>query len=260
MVLFLLLLIVLIAGALMRARSRVIAAKASESQAVTPSQKPVGLQLCRKPWFNPESPADWKVTANQEPKPFAEVDSPANLLKAQGAEFTPYNRFVIYQQWGPVPDDGSRAYFWLSRQAAQELAEIVASGPAQELILVCTTFEPGAIRAFADALAARRKPENGVVLDTLGLFWYFSGDTAEDSPEILDEAAYAADKLGLNRLSILSGGFPPDAQQRLAAGLKGNTTLKWFGAFSRDEAMTWPDYPMPQIQALISANRAAAAR
>lgn len=223
--------------------------------AQTQAAKHAGVQICRKPWFNPQSASDWKLTGYQEPKPFAEADSPVNLSKLMGAEFEPYNRFVIYQQWGPEAADGSRAYFWLNKQSAEELARTIASGHVQSLMLVCTTFEPGALRAFADALAAQRKPDGGPALEMLGLAWYFSGDTAEDSPEALDDAAYAANKLGLSRLSLLSGAFPPDAEQRLANGLKGNTTLKWFGAFVRDEAMSWPAFPLPQMEALVSANR-----
>ena len=214
-----------------------------------------GVQFCRNPWFNPQSANDWKVTGSQKPEPFAEVDSPSNLSKVMEPEFEPYNRFVIYQQWGPESADGSRTYFWLNKQSAEELARRLAVSPVQSLILVCTTFEPGALRSFADGLAALRKPDGGTSLKMLGVFWYFSGDTAEDSPEVLDDAAYAANKLGLSRLSMLSGAFPADAEQRLMNSLKGNTTLKWFGAFTRDEAMSWPAFPMPQLEALVSANR-----
>ncbi|NLO91110.1 MAG: hypothetical protein GX410_03845 [Elusimicrobia bacterium] len=219
------------------------------------SSNAIGVQFCRKPWFNPYSDNDWKTTTYDSKKPFVEVDSIEGLMTAMKPEFKPYNSFVIFQQWGPEDKDGNRAYSWLSRPATEQLARALAAGDVRSIILLCTTFEPGAIRAFADTLASLRKPDDGSVLEMLGLFWYFSGDTVVDSPELLDEAAYAVNKLGLSRLSLLSGEFDAECERRLLHSLEGNTKLQWLGVFGKDEAMSWPAFKTPGLAALADANR-----
>ncbi len=211
--------------------------------------------LCRKPWFDPRSQADQKVTTYDEPQDPLEVDTLEALKAVQEPRFSPRNRFIVYQQWGAVEPDGSRPYFWLDKPAAQAVAQAIAGGPARSLILLCTTFQKGAIRQFSDTLSTQKGAGEREPLEMLGFFWYFSGDTIDDEPESADEIAYAANRLNLSRLSLLTGTFSPEIEDRLLRGLKDNVRLKRFGAFGKDESYTWPAFAAPRLEAFVAANR-----
>ncbi|XGV96017.1 MAG: hypothetical protein ACAF41_25180 [Leptolyngbya sp. BL-A-14] len=211
--------------------------------------------VARQPWFDPRSPHDLKVTTYLEPQDPIEVDTIEHLRLSQSDIYSPRNQFIVYQQWGERLPDGGRPFLALTVPAATAVAEIIRGGPTRNLILICTTFMPGAIRAFADTLTQNEAPHNAPQLEFLGIFWYFSGDDITDEPEHSADVAYAANRLRLKRLSILTGAFNSECEDRLVAGLQQNTALEYFGVFHKTEQYTWQQIPTPKVDELVSANR-----
>ncbi|MBW4691252.1 MAG: hypothetical protein KME27_05740 [Lyngbya sp. HA4199-MV5] len=221
----------------------------------------------RQPWFDPRSPHDLKVTTYLEPQHPIEVDTIENLRLSQSALYAPRNQFIVYQQWGERPTERDRAlgvlsnpvtgriYYALTETAAVAIAEIIRGGPTRNLMLLCTTFMPSAIRAFVDTLTQNETPNDAPQLEFLGLFWYFSGDDITDEPEHSTDVAYAANSLRLKRLTVLTGAFNDECEDLLVAGLQQNTTLEHFGIFHKNELHKWKQIPTPKVDALISANR-----
>lgn len=213
-------------------------------------------EICaRQPWFDPSSPYDLKVTTYSEPQDPIEVDTIENLRLSQSNLCAPRNQFIVYQQWGERLPEGGRPYLALTVPAAVAVAEILRGGSTRNLILLCTTFMPGAIRAFVDTLIQNEAPDSAPQLEFLGFFWYFSGDDITDEPEHSADVAYAANRLRLKRLTVLTGAFNSECEDLLVAGLQQNTTLEYFGVFHKTEQYTWEQIPTPQVDALVSANR-----
>lgn len=213
-------------------------------------------EICaRSPWFDPRSPHDLKVTTYSEPQDPVEVDTIENLRLSQSNLYSPRNQFVVYQQWAERLPEGGRHYLALTVPAAAAVAEIIRGGATRNLILLCTTFMPGAIRCFVDALTQNEAPDSAPQLEFLGLFWYFSGDDITDEPEHSADVAYAANRLRLKRLSVLTGAFNNGCEDLLVSGLQQNTTLEHFGVFHKTEQYTWGQIPTPRVDALVSVNR-----
>ena len=209
----------------------------------------------RKLWFDPDSPNDLKVTTYSELQEPIEVDTINALRSSQSETFHPHNEFVIYQQWGKNLPDGGRYYYWLDIDTATTVAEIIKGGPTHKLILMCTTFQPGAIQRFAEALVQDQLDNSGSQLEYLGLFWYFSGDDITDNPECATEIAYAANSLQLKRLSILTGAFNSECEDHLVEGLRQNSTLECLSVFYKDEQYIWEQIPTPRVDEMLRTNR-----
>lgn len=211
--------------------------------------------LVKSPWFNPNSPYDQKVTTYLEPQNPVEVDTPNALRFVQSEEFYPRNQFVVYQQWGEEIPDVGRPLYWFDLKAATTVAEIIKGGPTRKLILICTTFQPGSIRRFAEEMVQDQSKNNGNQLEFLGFFWYFSGDDITDDSDYAAEIAFATNCLSLKRLSILTGAFNNECEDRLFEGLQQNTSLQHFGVFYKSEEYTWQQIPTPKIDELVNNNR-----
>lgn len=206
------------------------------------------MRLCRSPWFDPASAHDRKLLPCGAGGEVIVVDS---LAAARGiaVESIGKPRLTLnYQQWGPEESDGSRAYFWLDRATAVELGKRLATAPIASLVLVVTMFEPGALCALVDELES---------LEGLGLFWYFSGDdVTDDAVGIAADIGHAARRLGLGRISILTGAFDGSCDEALARALAGCADLKRCDVFLTDEEHTWPEAATPRLDAMLPANAA----
>ncbi|MFC1745336.1 hypothetical protein ACFL35_15185 [Candidatus Riflebacteria bacterium] len=212
---------------------------------------PFASPLCHSPWFNPDNPNDLRVTNFSENCSPIEVDSIAALQYVMTDFFAPNNGFVIYQQWGEEQEDGSRLFFWLDCKTVKLIADIIKGGPTKKLVLLCTTFEPGAIKLLAELLG----DDTSSQLEYLGMFWYFSGDDITDAPDIIAEINYAVDRLQLQSLSILTEEFDDRCKNLLFEGLKDNRSLLKFGVYRKNDAQTWPAFPTAKIDEIIKSNR-----
>jgi hypothetical protein len=241
---------------LLRQRHRPLVRRLGQEQYADYKVRSFQQEICaRQPWFDPSSPYDLKVTTYSEPQDPIEVDTIENLRLSQSNLYAPRNQFIVYQQWGERLPEGGRPYLALTVPAAVAVAEILRGGSTRNLILLCTTFMPGAIRAFVDTLIQNEAPDSAPQLEFLGFFWYFSGDDITDEPEHSADVAYAANRLRLKRLTVLTGAFNSECEDLLVAGLQQNTTLEYFGVFHKTEQYTWEQIPTPQVDALVSANR-----
>lgn len=204
---------------------------------------------CDKPWFDPNSPHDQKITtygSNQCP---IETDTFEGLRIAQIQGFSPCNDFQLFQHWGDWQkmDDGSRVrpYYALTAERALRAAEIIKGGPARRLILLVTMFMKGALRAFADAMGPGQ-------LEMMGFFWYFSGDDITDEAENAPDIMYAAKTLDLRRISILTGAFDKTVEKALAEGIMDCPSLEVLEVYRKDGPdYTWPRYQTPLIDAAL---------
>ncbi len=212
-------------------------------------------EFCRQPFFDVSSPHSQKLTTYDSPiESYYEVDQIEVFKQLQSDKYSLGNEFIIFQQWGPTREDGSRPYFWLDIPTAERLAKGVSKGFTKNLILVCTMFEPGAIRRFTDVLIGSNSLASPS-LDLLGLFWYFSGDDITDEPENAEDIAYAVNRLNIRRLSILSGAYDQACHDRLVESLRDNKSLQYFSVFENDDNGQWPRFSTPEIDTIINANR-----
>jgi hypothetical protein len=213
--------------------------------------------LCRRPWFDPQSFSDQKLTTYRENQQPLEVDSMDSLKITQIDSFSPWNRFVVYQQWGDEALHGGRYYHWLDKKTAGLVAKTINGGPTKNIIFLCTMFEPGAIRYFADILLNGSSRNEQAPIDMLGLFWCFNGASVTDEPENVEDIAYTIDRMQLKRLSILTGHFDNEFENALADRLldKNNTSLEHFGVFQKDDSYQWPRFPTPRMDAMVGMNR-----
>jgi len=208
------------------------------------------LRLCSRLFFDIESPNDQKLTLYDERKEPIETDTIDGLRKIQSKAFIPLNHFIIYQHWGDgESDDGVpyRLYTALEKSKAENIAKILKCGQVKNFIFICTMFMPGAIRTFTDIML-EGTPH---YLDMLGFFWGLSGDDMTDEVENAYDIADAANRLKIKRLSILTAEFDSGCENRLAEGLRGNSTLRRFGVFRNDERNEFPRFPTPIIDAAI---------
>lgn len=127
-------------------------------------------------WFDGRRSCDRALVPHETLPPAMEIDSVAILRHV--AALAPRSRWwdlLVYQHWRPMEADGSRLYQALMPDQAREVAAILGPLPVRRLLVVGTGFYEGSIRAFAETLAQGRR-----TLETLGLFWYFSGDDITD--------------------------------------------------------------------------------
>ncbi len=209
--------------------------------------------FCSKPWFNKKSVHDLKVVACDEKQTVVEVDTLEYLeLTQHEPAFEKLNNFIIFQHWGPdrYADDGTpcRLYQTLTKPAAKAVAKILKGGPTKRFIFLCAGFTSGSIRLFADTLGPGQ-------LDMLGLFWYFCGDDITDDLQDSDDVAYAVNHLNLKRISILTGEFNSECEDRLAKGLKDNKTIQYFEIFGKDDKHKYPRFDTPKLDKIMIANR-----
>jgi hypothetical protein len=210
------------------------------------------LEMCQQFWFNPHSAHDQKLTLHHDNKRPVEVDSLEVLRLAQvEPSFHELNEFVVYQHWGPevanLNGTTSRLFKGLEDFESEELGKILNGGPTRRLVIVATTFSPNSIRRLAEVLL----PDQ---LETLGLCWFFSGDSILDRPQDRQDIIFAANRLNIKRLSILTGEFDVECEEILASGLKDNKMLEAVGIFGKDDNQTWPRYPTPRLDAIFAKN------
>lgn len=209
----------------------------------------ISAGYCDKPWFDPNSSHDQKVTTYGSGQCPIETDSFEGLSTAQFQGFSPCNDFQLFQHWGDweTMEDGSNArpYYALTIERALRAAEIIRGGPARRLILMVTMFMSGAIRSFADAIGPGQ-------LEMMGFFWYFSGDDITDEAENAPDIMYAARTLGLKRVSILTGAFDRTSEKALAEGVLDCLLLEVLEVYGKDGPnYTWPRYPTPLIDVAL---------
>lgn len=215
-----------------------------------------GKGLCQKPWFNRHSANDQRVMISKQREFPLEVDSISALQAIQGMEFSARHRFQIFQQWGPSKEENgqsSRAYFWFDIATAAKVGKIVAQGPATRFILIFTTFEPGAIRKFAETVI-KFSPDGVSKLRMLGLFWCFSGDDFTDEPTVASEVAFAVNHLNLQGLGILTAKFDRDCENRLVKELANNRSLRICGIFEKDDEAIYSRFSCPSLDGLAYGN------
>ncbi len=232
----------------------------SAAPAASPAPAELSLTRCDgQAWFDPDSPHDRRVVGLEPAvaaSPLArgyasvEVDSIEHLRVSAKPETIGGHTTIIFQQWGPPASDGGRPYFWLDRATASELGATLRRTPARRLMLLFTTVQDGALRILADALIDGR-PAGDFRMETLALAWYFSGDDITDDDHHVADVAYAATRLQVRRLSVLTGGWNAACDRRLAAELSAATTLESFAVFAKDEAHTWPQLTAPLVDALV---------
>ncbi len=198
---------------------------------------------------------DQKLTTYDDIQKPVEVDSIEYFKLSQSSEFAEYNNFLIYQHQSPLEEsDGEmvRYFRWLDKQTAETLANTIKGGPTKKIIMICTMFESGAIKHFADTLLYNsQKNKIKSSLDMLGLFWYLSMDDITDVADYPKEIAYAVNNLEIKRISILTGEFNDQIENQLVEELKDNNTLEKFMVFQKDDKQEWPIIPTPKIDSLL---------
>jgi hypothetical protein len=188
-------------------------------------------------WFNPASPSDRSLTLQTALPPMVETDSLEILQTLQNQQHAPRNGFVVYQHWWEPSASGGRPVGALKPDQVAPIAAALRGGPTRHFILVTGGFVERSIQRLGLEL-------QGHDLDTLGLFWYFSGDDISDVPSAAQEIVETCKLLKVKRLSILTGAFNQDIERKLAQGLG---KLEACGIFQKDDGARYPRFPSPTL-------------
>lgn len=198
-----------------------------------------------QPWFG-DSQADYRVFFwDLGACPTVETDELGMLKlilsKPEMARF----QMVIYQNF-LRERGGSLAAFWFDKATARELAQAVKGSQVRHLFILCTTFEEGALTELAGALSPQ-------TLESLGIFYCFSGDDLTDEAGHPEEIGAAARSLKVRRLCVFTAAFNDHCEESLLRGL-GDWRLAVCRVAERDEANLYPLFPTPRLDAACSAS------
>ncbi len=195
-------------------------------------------------WFSPTSASDRQVLM-REPHTLLETDSYQILETISDKRYAPHHRTVVYQPWRAASQNGKVR--WLGAMTAEmgtAIGKAVSLSPIQHLYLVTGGIAVGALDALKQALDEHP-------LETLGLFWYFSGDDMTDEPAVMDEVAALCAASSTKRLSILSAAVDSVSENRLVQGLAAAPLLKECSVFEKDDHAQYPRFRTPMLDSFL---------
>lgn len=191
-----------------------------------------------QPWFG-DSQADYRVFFwDLGSIPTIETDEVGIveiiLRKPEMAPFT----MVIYQNF-LRERNGSLVCFWFDKARARELAAAIKGSQVRHLFVLCSTFETGALAELARGLTPH-------TLDSLGVFYCFTGDDLTDDADHPEEIGATARNLKVRRLSVFTSAFNESCEEGLLRGLAG-WKLEVCRIAERDEANMYPLFSTPRL-------------
>lgn len=196
------------------------------------------------PWFNPRSESD-RAVLMRTPTHLLETDDPRVLAEIGGAKYAPHHEFVLYQPWREPGAGGNlRPLGALTQSMTPAIGAALAGGPVKHLFLITGGIFPGALTALRESLQGHR-------LETLGLFWYFSGDDITDEPRVVDEIVSLCQACQTERLSLLTAAVDSVVEGRLVKGLANAPAMKECVVFEKDDDARYPRFRTPSLDALL---------
>ncbi len=196
------------------------------------------------PWFSSASESDRQVLMIQ-PEAVLETDSLQVLQTISDKQYAPHHRCVLFQPWRePAQNPKVRWLGAMTPEMGTAVGKAVSLSPVQHLYLVTGGITRGAIDALTEAL-------DGQHLETVGLFWYFSGDDMTDEPAVMDEIAKLCAESQTQRLSILSAAVDSVSENRLIEGLKSAPSLKECSVFEKDDHAKYPRFRTPMLDTFL---------
>jgi hypothetical protein len=198
------------------------------------------------PWFNPRSEHDRRILMST-PTHLLETDDPQVLSKIGDAQFAPHHEFVLYQPWREPAGEGHvRMLGALTEAMAPAIGAALAGSPVKHFFLITGGVFPGALTALKNSLQGHR-------LETLGLFWYYSGDDMTDDPRVVDDLVSLCQASKTERLSLLTAAVDSVAEDRLVKGLAQAPLLKECSVWEKDDHARYPRFRTPTLDALLRA-------
>jgi hypothetical protein len=200
-------------------------------------------------WFNPRLEADRHVLMST-PTHLLETDSPKVLSEIAQAKYAPHNEFVLYQPWRePNGDSNLRMLGALTESMTPAIGSALSGGPVKHFFLITGGIFPGALTALRDSL-------NGHRLETLGLFWYYSGDDMTDDPRVVDDLIGLCQACKTERLSLLTAAVDSVVEDRLVKGFANAPLMKECSVFEKDDNARYPRFRTPTLDALLRGRNA----
>ena len=196
------------------------------------------------PWFNPVSAADRRLLLSS-PSAVLETDSLDVLKQIGSSELQPHAEFLIYQPWREPLDNGARMLGALVESMAQPIGEAVKGSPVRNLFLVSGGFSNGGLTSLEKHLGGHK-------LDSLGLFWYYSGDDITDDLRVIDEIASLCRSSSAKRLSLLTAEMSDSAEERLVKQLETVPSITKCVVFEKDDNARYKPFSTPSLDALLS--------
>jgi hypothetical protein len=196
------------------------------------------------PWFNPRSESDRNVLMTT-PTHLLETDSPEVLAEIGHGRYAPHHEFVLYQPWlEPHGNSQVRLLSALTEAMAPSIGEALAGSPVKHFFLITGGVVPGALNALKDSLQGHR-------LETLGLFWYYSGDDMTDDPRVVDDLVALCQACRTERLSLLTAAVDSVVEDRMVKGFAHAPHLKECSVFEKDDHARYPRFRTPALDAML---------
>lgn len=196
------------------------------------------------PWFNPNSENDRRLLMST-PAALLETDSPQVLKDIAKPKYAPHNQFVLYQPWREPSSPGNvRLLGALTESMAPEIGAALVGGPVKHFFLITGGVFPGALTALKNALQGHR-------LETLGLFWYYSGDDMTDDPRVVEDLVGLCQACKTERLSLLTAAVDSVVERRLADGLLNAPYMREVSVFEKDDHARYPRFRTPMLEAML---------
>lgn len=196
------------------------------------------------PWFNPRSENDRNVLMST-PSHLLETDSPTVLAGVRDAKYGPHHEFVLYQPWRePTGNSSLRMLGALTDKMTPEIGRALAGSPVRHFFLITGGVSPGALTALRDSLDGHR-------LETLGLFWYYSGDDMTDDPRVVDDLVALCQACQTERLSLLTAAVDSVVETRLVKGFAAAPHMKECSVFEKDDHARYPRFRTPMLDAML---------
>ncbi len=197
------------------------------------------------PWFSPTSESHRQVLMC-DPKAVLETDSPHVLETISQTDHAPHHHCVIFQPWHDSSRNGKVRWLGaMSPEMGAAIGKAVAGSSIQHLYLATGGVGTGALNALAGTL-------DGHQLETLGVFWHFSGDDMTDDPKIMDELSGLCATCGAKRMSILTAAVDTTSEDRLVAALAGAPHLSECSVFEKDDHARYSRFRTPTLDAFLA--------
>jgi hypothetical protein len=203
------------------------------------------------PWFNPRSEADLKVLMSQ-PRSLLETDDPRVLQQIAAGQHQPHANFLIYQPWREPAQGNIRMLGALTEAMTPSIGQAVRGSSVKHIFLVSGGISPRALTALKEALQGHR-------LETIGVFWYYSGDDMTDDPSVLDELVALCQGSQTERLSLLTAAVDSVAEKRLVDGILNAPCMRECSVFEKDDQARYPRFRTPMLDAMLQKRAAATA-
>lgn len=187
-------------------------------------------------WFNPRSPYDSELLLS-EPSQLMETDSLEVLSKAGEPEYRGQSEFVLYQPWREPNNNGARMLGAMNSSMANQIGRAVKGSPIRNFFLISGGFSRGSVSALDKALGGHQ-------LETLGLFWFFSGDDITDDPFIIEEITALCRNSKVQKLSLLTAVMNSKSESLLIEGLAAAPSVKQCAVFEKDDKANYRPFEL----------------